>query len=81
MVAQQKHILIDDIKLGQVVIKVDPKYYRPTEVELLIGDSTKAKKQLNWEPKTNINDMVHIMVQNDIKLLEQKYAYTRSNRI
>jgi len=59
----------------------DPKLFRPAEVDFLLGDSTKAKKQLNWEPKTNINDMVHIMVQNDIKLLEQKYAYTRSNRI
>ena len=52
----------------------DPKLFRPAEVDFLLGDSTKAKKQLNWEPKTNINDMVHIMVQNDIKLLEQKYA-------
>ena len=59
----------------------DPKLFRPAEVDFLLGDSTKAKKQLNWEPKTIINDMVHIMVQNDIKLLEQKYAYTRSNRI
>ena len=59
----------------------DPKLFRPAEVDFLLGDSTKAKKQLNWEPKTNINDMVHIMVQNDIKLLEQKYAHTRSNRI
>lgn len=59
----------------------DPKLFRPAEVDFLLGDSTKAKKQLNWEPKTNISDMVHTMVHNDIKLLERKYAHTRSNRI
>lgn len=59
----------------------DPKLFRPAEVDFLLGDSTKAKKQLNWEPKTNITDMVHTMVHNDIKLLERKYAHTRSNRI
>jgi GDPmannose 4,6-dehydratase len=59
----------------------DPKLFRPAEVDFLLGDSSKAQKVLNWEPKTDINQMVHVMINNDIKLLERKYAHTRSNGI
>ena len=59
----------------------DPKLFRPAEVDFLLGDSSKAKKVLNWEPKTDINHMVNVMINNDIKLLERKYAHTRSNGI
>ena len=59
----------------------DPKLFRPAEVDFLLGDSSKAKKVLNWEPKTDINYMVNVMINNDIKLLERKYAHTRSNGI
>ena len=48
-----------------LVIKINPKYFRPTEVELLIGDYTKAKKELNWEPKVKFKDLVEIMVESD----------------
>ena len=51
-------------------IKIDPKFMRPAEVDILIGDCTKAKTELNWNPKTSFKDMVHIMVNNDIKLLK-----------
>jgi len=51
-------------------IKIDPKFIRPAEVDILIGDCTKAKTELNWNPKTSFKDMVHIMVDNDIKLLK-----------
>lgn len=50
---------------GKVVVKVDEKYYRPTEVEILIGDPCKAKKILGWEPKTKFNELVKIMARAD----------------
>lgn len=53
--------------IGDTVIKVDPKYYRPTEVDLLIGDSTKAKEQLGWTPKHTVEEMCAEMVQSDLK--------------
>jgi GDPmannose 4,6-dehydratase len=52
---------------GQVVVKVDSKYYRPTEVELLIGDPTKANKLLNWKPRYTLFEMVNEMVISDIQ--------------
>jgi len=58
-----------DKKSGKVIVEVDPKYFRPTEVELLIGDPSKAKKLLNWESKTSIEELVSLMVKSDIKEL------------
>ncbi len=52
---------------GQIVIRVDPKYFRPTEVDELLGDSTKAKKKLNWEPKISIKELISEMLAEDIK--------------
>ncbi|MHC1765949.1 MAG: GDP-mannose 4,6-dehydratase [Verrucomicrobiia bacterium] len=51
-------------------VEIDPRYYRPTEVELLIGDYGKAKRQLGWEPKTRFADLVRLMVEADVKLLK-----------
>ena len=60
----------DALRFGQTVVKVDPKYFRPTEVELLIGDATKAREKLGWVPKYNlqalVNDMVHAEL-NEVK--------------
>ncbi|PTX99778.1 GDP-mannose 4,6-dehydratase [Verrucomicrobia bacterium LW23] len=55
-------------------VKIDPRYYRPAEVDLLIGDSTKARKKLNWEPKTTFKELVRIMVQADIDQLDRVMA-------
>lgn len=52
---------------GQVVVRIDPKYYRPTEVELLIGDPTKAKTVLGWEPRYDVQALVKEMVESDLK--------------
>ena len=57
---------------GQVVVKVDPKYYRPTEVELLIGDPSKANNILNWQPKYTLPDMVDEMVLSDIQYYKKE---------
>lgn len=54
------------VKVGESVVKVDPKYYRPTEVDLLIGDPSKAKKQLGWEPKYDLSALVKEMVAADL---------------
>ncbi|OPC58328.1 GDP-mannose 4,6-dehydratase [Elizabethkingia miricola] len=56
------------LEIGKIVVKVDPQYYRPTEVDLLIGDPTKSKTQLGWRPKYDLKNLVKEMVQSDITL-------------
>ena len=57
---------------GNVIICIDPKYFRPTEVETLLGDASLAKNDLGWEPKTNFNELVKEMVESDFKLAKEK---------
>jgi GDPmannose 4,6-dehydratase len=65
------------LEKGKEVVAIDPNYFRPTEVELLIGDATKAKEKLGWQPKYNLQDLVKEMVASDLKTykrsLERKY--------
>jgi len=66
---------------GKEVIFVDPRYYRPTEVETLLGDASLAKKELNWEPKISFQELVKEMMLTDIKLAEKdalirRHGYT-----
>ena len=60
------------IKDWEPYIKIDSQFMRPAEVDVLRGDYSKAKSQLGWEPKTNFNELVKIMIDNDIKLLTEK---------
>ena len=53
------------VKVGDVIVKVDPRYYRPTEVETLLGDPTKAREKLGWTPKTMLQELVKEMVESD----------------
>lgn len=66
-----------DLPYGKLVIAIDPEYFRPTEVELLIGDSTKAYQKLGWKPKYNLASLVKEMITSDLKTykmsLEKKY--------
>ena len=55
------------VRPGDVVIQVDPRYYRPTEVESLLGDATKARERLGWAPKVGFGDLVREMVQEDLE--------------
>jgi GDPmannose 4,6-dehydratase len=55
-------------------VEIDPNYYRPTEVDLLVGDASKAKKQLGWEPKTKFNDLVKLMVDADLQMVKDHLA-------
>ncbi len=57
-------------------VKIDPRYYRPTEVDLLIGDPTKAKKELGWEPKVSFRELVTMMVDADLKAEREKLEGT-----
>jgi len=56
-----------DAKTGKILVKVNPSFYRPAEVELLIGDYSKAKKELGWEPKTKYKELAEIMLKSDIE--------------
>ncbi len=68
----------DKIKVGQEVVKVDPRYYRPTEVDLLIGDPTKAQQLLGWQPKYTLDSMVKEMVASDIELFKKEQLLKES---
>ena len=56
------------IKEGDVIVRVDPRYFRPTEVETLLGDPSKAKEKLGWTPKISFEDMVAEMVREDLSI-------------
>lgn len=60
-----------DFKVGQEVVQVDPRYFRPTEVDLLIGDPSKAKKELGWKPQYDLQALVEEMVENDLELFKK----------
>ena len=62
---------------GKDIIKVDPRYFRPTEVETLIGDASKAKKKLNWSPKISFNQLVQEMVNEDLKIAKNDQLIKR----
>lgn len=60
------------VKPGQVVLEIDPRYYRPTEVDLLIGDATKARNTLGWKPRYSLDDLISDMLAGDIKLMQKE---------
>ena len=60
------------LEIGKTVVKVDPTYYRPTEVELLIGDATKCKEKLNWEPKYTLSLLIKDMMEADVKYFKKE---------
>ena len=57
---------------GESIVEIDPRYYRPTEVETLLGDPTKAKKELGWEPKTKFEDLVKLMASSDLEKVKKR---------
>jgi GDPmannose 4,6-dehydratase len=56
-----------DIETGKCIVQVDPRYFRPTEVETLLGDPTKARQKLGWTPQTTFHELVAEMVREDLK--------------
>jgi GDPmannose 4,6-dehydratase len=70
------------VEIGKEVVSVDPRYFRPTEVDLLIGDPTKSNTKLGWIPKHTLNDLVKDMMEADIKLFERdKYLMEGGHKI
>jgi GDPmannose 4,6-dehydratase len=68
-----------DRKTGKTIIQVDPRFYRPTEVDLLLGDASKAKKILHWEPKTSFYQLIKIMMECDLKKILTEKQNAQSN--
>jgi len=64
-------------RIGEKIVKVDPQYFRPTEVEILIGDATKARTKLSWTPQFNLDALIEDMMQNDIKEMKRE-AYVKN---
>ena len=60
------------LEIGKEVLAVDPKYFRPTEVDLLIGDPTKANEKLGWIPEYDLGDLVKDMMESDVKLMKKE---------
>ncbi len=60
------------LRIGKVVVKIDPKYHRPTEVDLLIGDATKCRENLKWKPKYTLEELVEEMMEADKKLFQKE---------
>ena len=67
-----------EIATGQVRVRIDPRYFRPTEVDLLIGDPSKAREKLGWRHTTGFAELVHEMVESDIRLLAAERASRNS---
>lgn len=61
-----------DSKTGQSIVSVDPEYFRPTEVDLLIGDASKARKELGWQPKISIEELISDMVNSDMEKAQKE---------
>ncbi len=61
-----------DASNGNTIIRIDPEYFRPAEVDLLIGDYSKAKKMMDWEPKTTFEGLVQLMTEEDLKIEKMK---------
>ena len=64
-----------DKKTGKVAVKVNPEFFRPAEVDLLIGDASKAKEQLNWSAKTNLNELCAMMVKADLERAKNGFEF------
>lgn len=73
--AEEKFI---DKNTGKIVVEIDPKYYRPTEVDLLLGDPSKAKNELGWEPKVKFGELVKMMYESDFEREKNKEKLYKS---
>ncbi|AKB43004.1 MULTISPECIES: GDP-mannose 4,6-dehydratase [Methanosarcina] len=64
-----------DSRTGKIIVEIDPRYYRPTEVDILIGDPSKAKEKLGWEPKVKLEELVKIMIKADEKAAKENHSF------
>lgn len=61
-----------DVETGKILVEINPRYYRPTEVDLLLGDASKAEKELGWKPKIKFEELVELMVEADWKKVKEQ---------
>lgn len=66
------------VKVGDILVRIDPRYFRPAEVDTLLGDPTKAKEKLGWSPEISVQDMCREMVREDLKVAK-RHAFLKSN--
>jgi GDPmannose 4,6-dehydratase len=64
-----------DVATGKTIMKINPKFYRPAEVELLIGDPAKAKAKLGWQPKTTLEELCAMMVEADLRRNREGFSF------
>ena len=65
----------ESVENGKVIVRINPKFHRPAEVELLIGDATKAKEKLGWEPKTTLEQLCKMMVEEDLRRNKAGFSF------
>ncbi len=70
--------LISPIKTGDILVKVDDKYFRPTEVDLLVGDASKARQKLNWKPQYSLQELCSEMVSSDLELFKREQVLKKA---
>ena len=70
-----------DSETGNLIVAVDPRYFRPAEVETLIGDSEKALKELKWKPKITLEELINEMINSDLKLAENEMFLESRNKV
>ena len=66
-----------DAKTGRTLVRVDPRYFRPTEVDTLLGDSSKARRNLGWQPECSFRDLVREMVAADLEIARRDSVVAR----
>jgi GDPmannose 4,6-dehydratase len=69
-----------DSSNGRVLVEIDPRYFRPTEVDLLMGDPTKAHEKLGWRHQTNLDDLIAEMVRDDLKIMARSVPPAHNNK-
>ncbi|MGD1076297.1 MAG: GDP-mannose 4,6-dehydratase [Thermodesulfovibrionales bacterium] len=67
------------LRSGDTIVAVDPRYFRPTEVDILLGDSSKARKRLGWKPRVNLPELVRMMMESDMRLAEKESLLKKNN--
>ncbi len=70
-----------DASTGDLLCQVSPKYFRPVDVVNLLGDASKAKRELNWEPRVSVQELAGLMVENDLKLVQEEVSKGRIRKI
>jgi GDPmannose 4,6-dehydratase len=76
-----QYLTLNKLSLNTPIVRVDPRYFRPTEVDLLIGDPTKAKTKLNWEPKYDLSLLVKEMMESDLQLFQRDLDLKKAGHV